>query len=605
MNLRIVSTCAVLLALPVACDKKTDESADDTAESKADDQGKSEGDGDDEGKAVAADEAGEGGQADEGGDVADAHDEVSADAIRDCPKSLSGRESTDRVIGKACGVVEVTSSYEIDGATLLLEAGATLAFKDGGRLGIGYREPAKLIVKGTKEEPVTFTSGGDKAVGVWKGVVLYPKAARSSIEGLLVEYAGDKAGAVQIQAPDVVFKDSTIQHVESPALEVSKEGRLSDFTGTTFDDVGKIAVRVPPVAAGDILEGNTFKGDARVHVTRGRLEESASWKAIGAPMLVLSEVRVEGSEGTRTSLTIEPGAELHFDADGSLLIGYGGEGRLEVEGTQDKPVVFTSNERKEPGAWPGVAIWDKGEGALEHLTLRYGGKKEDRGVLYVRDHARLEASNVTFEDNSVGLVVVGNESTIETFDNNTFKSTPVAMKIPPRVLGALGGENSYADDTRIVVEGGRVEEEQTWKPQTGAQTEIDSEVRLDKGTITIEPGSTFHMKDGSSILVGYADVARLVAKGKPDAKIRFIGQRDEVGTWKGITFYGKARGSVLEEMEIRNASEPAALHFKNESEATIENLTCAKCEGAVIKRDDGSKVDAKGVEATEGTPSTE
>ena len=601
MTVRTVPLWAVCLLLAGACDdKKTEEGGDEAkAEANADDKAEGDEAGKDDGKAD--DAAGE-----DGGDAKAEGGEPAADnAMRDCPKTLSGRESADRVIGKACGVVEVTGTYAMDGATLTLEPGATLAFKDGAALDIGYRDAAKLVVQGTKDEPVTFTSAGDKAAGVWKGVRLYPKAARSSIEGLVVEYAGDRDGTVQIQASDVTFKDSTIRHANAPALHVSKDGRLVDFTGNTFEDVGKEAMRVSPLVAGDIEEGNTFPEGARVHVTRDRLHDSTTWKAIGAPMLLMGEVRVEGASGTRVTLEIAAGAEVDFDSDASLLIGYGGQGGLKVAGTADKPVLFTSGEAEEAGRWRGLGVWGKGEAELEHLKLQHGGKREDDGVLYLHDNGRLSASNVSFVDNTVGMVVKGKNSRLEKFDSNVFENTAIAMKIPPRILGALGGENEYKGAPRIIVDRGRVEEEQTWKPQKGSKTELEGELRVDKGTVSIEPGTTFHMKEGSSILVGYADIAALRAEGTADETIQFIGQRDEPGTWQGITFYPKARGSVLSHIEMRNAGEPAALQFKGESDAKIDTVSCAKCEGAVLARDKKAKVEVTGLEATEGTPKTE
>src|SRR5439155_178674 len=83
------------------------------------------------------------------------------------------------------GVVPVTGDYHINNGTLTLEAGATLAFKDGATLHVGYNDAAKLIVKGTADAPVRFTAMGDKVPGVWAGVELHEHAARSQIDHLV------------------------------------------------------------------------------------------------------------------------------------------------------------------------------------------------------------------------------------------------------------------------------------------------------------------------------------------------------------------------------------------------------------------------------------
>src|SRR5262249_13661872 len=115
-------------------------------------------------------------------------EESSAATVTGCPKSLAGAESVNRVITRECGVVLVSDDYHLNNGDLTLEAGATLAFKEGTSLNIGYNDTAKLIVRGTAEAPVRFTSAGDRAPGVWRGVRLYDHADRSTIDHLIVEY---------------------------------------------------------------------------------------------------------------------------------------------------------------------------------------------------------------------------------------------------------------------------------------------------------------------------------------------------------------------------------------------------------------------------------
>src|SRR5262249_26298786 len=149
----------------------------------------------------------------------------SAPTVTECPKSLDGSESVNRVITKACGVVPVTGDYHINNGTLTLEAGATLAFKEGTKLNVGYNDTAKLIVKGTADAPVTFTTSGDKVSGVWNGVTLHEHADRSTIDHLIVEFAGPDSGeAVHIDAQDVVWTNSTIRGVKGAGLVLGPNG---------------------------------------------------------------------------------------------------------------------------------------------------------------------------------------------------------------------------------------------------------------------------------------------------------------------------------------------------------------------------------------------
>src|SRR5262249_37793694 len=142
--------------------------------------------------------------------------------VADCPKSLAGHEEVARTIKKECGPVPITADYSNDGG-LTLEAGAVLKVAEGAEIDIGYNKPAKLIVKGTDKEPVLITSAGDAVPGSWKTLAIYKNAARSRIEGLVVENAGssgENGGALYIDAPDVTLKGSTIRNAKAVGLYV-------------------------------------------------------------------------------------------------------------------------------------------------------------------------------------------------------------------------------------------------------------------------------------------------------------------------------------------------------------------------------------------------
>src|SRR5262249_30035531 len=151
----------------------------------------------------------------------------------DCPKSLAGHEEVARTIAKECGPVAITGDYSNEGG-LTLEAGAVLKVADSAEIDIGYNKPAKLIVKGTDKEPALITSAGDAVPGSWKGLFLYRNAARSRIEGLVVENAGtttDSGGALYIDAQDVTLKGSTIRNAKAIGLYVDGDGRFAEMSG--------------------------------------------------------------------------------------------------------------------------------------------------------------------------------------------------------------------------------------------------------------------------------------------------------------------------------------------------------------------------------------
>lgn len=541
------------------------------------------------------------------GDPAPASGDGSGEAGQvpaDCPASLSGKETADRVIATACGTIEVAGNYSIDGVTLTIEPGVTLSFKDDAMLSVGYFDTAKLEIKGTKEQPVTFTSSGDDVAGVWKGVRLHGKANRSSLEGLVIEYAGgDRGGALKIDASDVEVRGSTIRHSKNAGVVIDGKGSLAEFSGNAFEDVGEVAMRVTPAVAGQIGEGNQF-GEATVHVMGGKLDADSSWKAIGAAFDVVGLVNVDGAEGTRATLTLEPGATLRFDAEGGFRVGYFALGGLEAVGKPDAPIVLTAHEKQEPGSWGGVQIHGKGEGVLEHVKLEYGGESARQGVLFARNGSKVSVQHCTFSSNEHGVVLDGREPELAKFDGNTFEDTPLALEMPARSVGVLGGENTYTGDPRIVITGGTVDQDATWKPQKGAVVVLDKPIHV-SATLEVEAGYVLHMADGARITVGQFDNGSLRLQGTEDAPVKVVGVRDDAGSWGSIVFQGKAGGNVLENVVIRNAGGKAGVEFLRNADGKVTNLTCEKCEVAAVTWHRDARVETSGIKAAEGTPKAE
>lgn len=601
--------CATLLAVPSCKDEgKADEGkadakgADEKKEAKADgkaEDGKADGkaDGKTDAKADAKADGGTNPAANAaGGGV------VPADAITECPKSLSGKDEVSRVITKACGVVPVTGAYKMEGGSLILEAGATLAFADGAKLQVGYSTASKLIVRGTKEEPVTLTASGDKVAGVWDGVQIYQKGARSSIAHAVIEWAGNKNQALLIGGEDISVEGLTVRGAKDVAVRIDDNGTLAKFDGNTFEDVGTQVVRLHPGKAGAIGKTNTWPEGGVVQVLAGRVDADVTWGDIGVPWHVTGKVQVRGESGNRATLTIEAGNELTFDGDARVEVGYSGEGTLTANGTKDAPIVLRSDEKTEAGAWTGLDIYGKGEAEISHAVFRHAGKDENHGALYADGDAHLSLSDSTFEDTTVGVVIKSNTADIRKFEKNTFKNTPKAMVLAARQLGKLAGDNVYEGEPVIELLRDRIDADTTWALQKGARVEVNGRVQILGGRLTIAAGSKLHIKDGEQIEVGYSDTGGLEMVGTAEAPIELVGTRDEPGAWKSVIFYGKARGNKIEHVKLRNAGGTAALEFKNDSDGVVKNVSCDKCSAPALTWTCKAKVEQADVTGTDGTP---
>ena len=147
----------------------------------------------------------------------------------------------------------------------------------------------------------------------------------------------------------------------------------------------------------------------------------------------------------------------------------------------------------------------------------------------------------------------------------------------------------------------------TWHAQ-GAPVEVIEDVSVNgRAVLTIEAGSTFLQKEGTSWGVGYSDNATLKLVGTADKPIRFAGLRDEPGTWYGIWLRANSRDSVIEHVVVRDTGQQGSPGVKIEgaANAKVTRLACEKCAGPAISWQCQSKVVLAEVRATEGTKKAE
>ena len=171
----------------------------------------------------------------------------------------------------------------------------------------------------------------------------------------------------------------------------------------------------------------------------------------------------------------------------------------------------------------------KGELELEHVEISHAGREERDGALLVGNKARASVKNTAFDANPVGMVAKGRESKLTAFDANSFENTPVAIRLLPGHFAALGSENSYAGNAKVIIEAGAVGEDATWKMQKAATVELGGKLAVDNAALTIEPGFVLHVADAGSIEVGYYGTATMNMIGRDDAPITVQGAAPRPG----------------------------------------------------------------------------
>ncbi len=90
----------------------------------------------------------------------------------------------------------------------------------------------------------------------------------------------------------------------------------------------------------------------------GTITEDTTWTLAGSPYIVTSDITVGNPSYIGATLTIEPGVEVRFEPGTGLFIGDDtGYGALSAQGTEESPIIFTSNAASpSPGDWKGILI---------------------------------------------------------------------------------------------------------------------------------------------------------------------------------------------------------------------------------------------------------
>ncbi len=516
-----------------------------------------------------------------------------------CPQSLGGSERVHRVISRDCGVVPVTEDYRVDAGSLTLEAGASLSFKDGAGLYVGTSDPATLVVQGTVQAPVIFTAAGDKVAGVWHGVSLAGGADGSRLEHLVIEYAGDEAGALYVDAEQVTLAGVKIRETRGPALVIGEAGGFAAFTGNEMKKIGsKNAIDAPPRAIGGLGGGNRFDPGAQIKVRAGTVDTSARWQSIGAALLVDGAVHIDGKDGQRAQLELAPGLELRFTGAGSIDVGSVAPGALLAKGSAQEPIVLTANDRRVPAGWRGVVVHPQGEATLEQVVFELAGKDELLGALAIRG-GLLSLTSTTFRNDRVG-VTVDAAARLPVFTDNTFVATPIAVALPAALVAALGEGNAFDRDSKIVTPGGAVSGKVTWLAQ-GVPIELAGNVDVDGGELTLEAGVALLVATGARLTIGASQAAALHVAGTSESPVT-IGPTVPGAHWPGLMLASQARGNTLANLVLTSVSAAAAIEVAGEADVDLRGVTCSMCTGAVVGWACGAKVTSSQVLAADGTP---
>jgi hypothetical protein len=262
----------------------------------------------------------------------------------------------------------LTGKTDVD-AELTLAPGVTLTFPADAQLYVSDTGTLKAI--GTELEPITFT-GLLKTPGFWKGIQFTFNHTDNVMDHTIVEYGG---GSSNSNANVGVFGQDGKLTISNSILRYSLANgfsfysgidlSMSNVTSTENNQPGRVDIN----DIGLLDSNSTYSGnsDDRVFIESTSLSDNQTIHHLDVPYFFTATMDVT----VNAALTIEPGTEIQFNADGGLNVS--DTGTLVANGTAQEPITFTGVQ-KTKGYWTGIQHTFSNNGnSIDHAIIEYAG----------------------------------------------------------------------------------------------------------------------------------------------------------------------------------------------------------------------------------------
>lgn len=423
----------------------------------------------------------------------------------------------------------------LDQADLSIEPGTELLFKNGRNSGL--LSEGELVISGTEELPVIFTSWRDISVGGtqgadpgdWGGLVLKnSKVDTTRIEYLKISYGG-------AEDMNCLILSNASPMIENLEIENCRRAPINSDAAST------------PVIDNLTLENNQL---ANIYEIRGsELEERREyvWQSFkgkdGANIVrrITGKIQIKRDAGLR----LEPGIVVQFSENGSLYV----QGDFQAVGSPEEQILFTSwkefDGNSQPGDWSGIIFEGKqASHVIQHAQINYAGAFNGR------------IACITLIDSAVNLDHVQ-------ISNCDYYPISSDLASSPTVTG-LDLEGNYpANEWEIrqsnLPQGLEVE----WEVISGDQDQI---IRTATGWLGIEQEAELSIRAGVILKfqenTGLYSEGTLSVEGTPDEQVVFTSWRDplystesgvQAGDWVGLVLKNAKRDTILQDVVVNYA----------------------------------------------------
>ena len=249
----------------------------------------------------------------------------------------------------------------------------------------------------------------------------------------------------------------------------------------------------------------------------------------------VADYAVSGICDVNAKLTIEPGVVIEFGSGGRMDIEK--DGALKAIGSSDNHIIFTG-ATKSPGSWEGIRfVGNNPENEISHVEVIYGGQ-DNYSNISIKYNGGTKINHTLSKNSATYGLSAENGADLREFSYNTFSNNSMAsLEIPANLIGSLDENSDYlgeaGDVSFVSVVADDVEENQEW-PAINSPYVMNGITNI-KSKVRVNPGAIFQFNAGARLDIEGNNGA-LIAKGKPDSIIKFLGNQEIAGYWEGIRF---------------------------------------------------------------------
>ncbi len=276
----------------------------------------------------------------------------------------------------------VTDLIEVKNATLSIEAGTIVKFKERAGLSFGYYETpmSKLIALGEEGKEIVFQSA--HASVAWDNIVFGRfNSEESIIDHCIFENGGgdsqfglDYQGTIKLESTAITFTNNVVRNSENFGIYADTESRFIRFTGNTITRSGKSSVRMGLQWAHTVGMGNQIDNDGYGILLEGDFNHKSKvvWRKHTCPYTLDTDI----SDRLNGTLEIEAGTIIQMANRAQLYMGdiddVGDSFTLIAKGTPSERIVF--KPASESGAWETIYLsFGVGEDCLFEYCDFIGG----------------------------------------------------------------------------------------------------------------------------------------------------------------------------------------------------------------------------------------